>query len=486
MLYRPARLRASLTRAVWTVLGAIALATFLIAPLNGNLRYEAGVKLVSTHSAAATFSHRPLGFRLVMDAVFSVADQRTLGVVAYELVVRIALALIAVGAGALLWRGLLARAVPSAGWYGVVVVGSLILLGVISAGEPDWMAVVFTTAGVGVALLGRRRRPWPYAVLAGTLFVAAAAMKVVSLPTALVGLLAVALIDRRQALRTIVAATAVGLIYVTATLIWVPWEVQWLLDMGTVQSDARAALPEAPGYVATLALHRPVLLLVPVALVLAGWRERVVTVAAIAAGLAMIIGQGQYFDYHAIPLVVIATVAVFRGLLRLLSRLRRTAPPAGMLACLVCLALLYPGSTPWAGQLVRTADADGHRPPSTLERRDRKEAVARQVHQVIGGARVPVTYLTFGEWTYFLGNPTRCRYPSPLFLQRTRRPARLTTESYRENAACLSDPASRWLVRDPSWFRLRPQPEEIKAIIEQEWDCDAVQQVGELLLCPRR
>ena len=485
MLYRRTQLRASVTIVVLAVLGAVAAVTFLIAPLNGNLRYEAGVKLVSTHSAAATFSHRPLGFRLVMDAVFSVADPRTLGVVAFELVVRVLLAAVAVGSGLLLWRGLRARAVPHAGWYGGVVVGSLILLGPISAGEPDWMAVAFAAAGVGVALLGRRRH-WPYAILAGTLFVAAAAMKVVSLPTALLGLLAVALIDRRQALRTVIAATAVGLIYLAATLIWVPWEIQWLLDIGAVQNDAGDALPEATNYLTALVQKRPVLLLVPVALVLAGWRERLVTVAALAVCLAMILGQGQYFDYHAIPLVVVAAIAVFRGLLSLVGRIHRVALPAGALAGLICLALLYPGSTPWAAQLVRGAGPDNHRPPSTLESRDRKEAVAAEVHQVIGGAEVPVTYLTFGEWTYFLGNPTSCRYPSPLFLQRTRKPARLTTDSYRENVECLSDPASRWLVRDPSWFRLKPQPQEITAIIQREWDCDAVQQVGELLLCPRR
>ena len=81
------------------------------------------------------------------------------------------------------------------------------------------------------------------------------------------------------------------------------------------------------------------------------------------------------------------------------------------------------------------------------------EANASRVREVVGGADVPVTYLTFGEGTYFIGNPTDCRYPSPLFLQRTANTLRpVGTPSYQENLAGLSATDSRWLIWDPAWF----------------------------------
>jgi hypothetical protein len=49
------------------------------------------------------------------------------------------------------------------------------------------MAVVLASAQAGVALLGRRRRRL-WALLTGVLFAAAGGMKVVHLPTALLGL----------------------------------------------------------------------------------------------------------------------------------------------------------------------------------------------------------------------------------------------------------------------------------------------------------
>ena len=49
------------------ILIATAAATLLVVgyPLNGNLRYETGVHRVSGFSAADTFSHRPMLFRLI-------------------------------------------------------------------------------------------------------------------------------------------------------------------------------------------------------------------------------------------------------------------------------------------------------------------------------------------------------------------------------------------------------------------------------------
>jgi hypothetical protein len=297
-------------------------------------------------------------------------------------------------------------------------------------------------------------------------------------------------------------------------------------------------VPEAPAYFVQLAAERPVLIGLPAALVLATTRERVLVVIAAGVCCATILVQGQYFDYHAIPLVVVATVAVLRAL-----RGRLSAPiglaviglvivttvitslPGGWLgnhervlsgflvivgtagavwaamvssrradgrliassvAALTCLALLYPGASPWSARLLRVAEADGARPTTTLQDRARKEATARQVRQVVGGPEVPVVYLTFGEWTYFVRNPTSCRYPSPLFLQRTRKPDRLVTRSYRENLACLSTPEARWLIVDPSWFFVSRQPAAVTSVLDTWWDCDHGVTVSGLLLCPRQ
>lgn len=129
--------------------------TYLLAPLNGNIRYEAGVKEVVTASAAGTFSHRPLAFRMLIDGVFRLANALSVGTASFEFMVRVLVAA---------------------------------------------MAVVLATAGTGVALLGRRR-PWPWALLAGVFFVAAGRDEGRYLATALLGLAVVALVDRRQPIR---------------------------------------------------------------------------------------------------------------------------------------------------------------------------------------------------------------------------------------------------------------------------------------------
>jgi hypothetical protein len=105
----------------------------------------------------------------------------------------------------------------------------------------------------------------------------------------------------------------------------------------------------------------------------------------------------------------------------------------------------------------------------------------------IGGPDVPVTYLTFGDWTYFIRNPTVCRYPSPLFLQRTRYTlTHVGSPSYEENLACLSEPTSRWLIMDQNWFRISKTPPEVQARIHAQWNCSDGFESGGLKICPRR
>jgi hypothetical protein len=111
-----------------------------------------------------------------------------------------------------------------------------------------------------------------------------------------------------------------------------------------------------------------------------------------------------------------------------------TKQPLGLLvAALTTIALLYPPMTPFSAYLVRLSDNGMATVVKAVGTPARQENAAREIHQRIGGMNVPVTYLTFGDWTYLMRNPTVCRYPSPLFLQRTKyTTAHVGTWSYQE------------------------------------------------------
>jgi len=155
-----------------------------------------------------------------------------------------------------------------------------------------------------------------------------------------------------------------------------------------------------------------------------------------------------------------------------------------MVAALTTLALLYPATTPFAARLMwlsETGDATFAkiRPPS------RHEMTGRQIRRRIG-ENTAVTYLTFGHWTYFVRNPTHCRYPSPLFLQRTKfTTAHVGSVSYADNLRCVEEPTSQWLILDRRWFKLSKAPTELQVKVRQEWRCSAAFEVGGLTVCPR-
>jgi hypothetical protein len=370
------------------------------------------------------------------------------------------------------------------------------------------------------------------------LFVAAAAMKIVTLPTALIGLLVVGVLDRRQLFRSLVSSVVIGVLYVVVTMIWVPWEVTWLIDIRPLQPPFSASLHEAPMFFLASAAHWPAMILFPAALILANRTERLVVMAAVFLATASIVFQGQYFQYHAGTLFVITTVAVFRALksqvtnrtgigilaivvaaaaLSATSTAWRGSHQATwgavtiavavigigwalavrsqqiprrhlglVVAALTTLALLYPAMTPFSAGLVRMSGTGIPEVVRDLGTPTPEEGTAREVRRRIG-KNVPVTYLTFGDWAYFLGNPTFCRYPSPLFLQRTRyTTAHLESWSYQENLACIDEPRSQWLIVERGWFHLSKAPPELQARVAAQWDCGAAFKTGELTICPRR
>ncbi len=111
-------------------------------------------------------------------------------------------------------------------------------------------------------------------------------------------------------------------------------------------------------------------------------------------------------------------------------------------------------------------------------------AGAERVRQVVGEG--PVVYLTFGATTYLLGNPTRCRYPSPLFLQRPEAPGRASAATRGESLACLTQPDARWLVWDRTWLHRKGAAPDLIATIDGTWNCERAVLVDGLTLCPRR
>ena len=88
---------------VWVGVTTVALlgapAIYLVSPINGNIRYEAAVKQAGTSSAAGTFSHRPLAFRMLMDGVFRLAHALSVGTASFEPAVRLQAAARAIGSG---------------------------------------------------------------------------------------------------------------------------------------------------------------------------------------------------------------------------------------------------------------------------------------------------------------------------------------------------------------------------------------------------
>lgn len=490
-------------------------------------------------SASETFSHRPLGYRLLMDRVAQLADALSFGITSFEVVVRLIGLALAVGSGVLLWRGLLSHGVVAPGLHALVAVSGIVFMGATNSMEPDWMAPILAAAGTGAALVDRRRLRWPMAFLAGTLFVAAADMKIVTLPTALVGLLVVGVLDRRQLVRSLLGSVVVGVLFLVATLVWVPWEVTWMSDLRLVRHPILASMLEAPTFFLESAARWPAIVLFPAALILADRTERLVLAAAVLLAAMPIVVLGEYFGYHAATLCGVTAVALFRMLRwRVTTRIglgvlaivvaaavlaatstewrdshrmtwgtatiaagvlgigwalavrQRKAPtqPLGLAAAaLTTMALLYPAMTPISESPTRLSDTGTPTVVRGFGMPMEQADTARQIHQRIGGPHVIVTYLTFGEWPYFLRNPTACRYPSPAFLKLTKyTTAHTGTRSYQENQACIDEPTSQWLILDRRWLKLGKAPPELRARVAARWDCSAAFTIGGLTICPRR
>jgi len=527
----------------WVVAAAAVAALALLGYLvNDNIRYQVGVGRVSGYSVAETFSHRPIAFRLLSAAqawlpaqISRLAGPSTSwpGIVVFEAGFRLVAMLAAAGAAVLLWRGL-ARLGGVAAWpYGIAAFAALAFTAP-ATGEPDWMAALLTVAATGAALLWR---PVVGGTVGGLFLALAALVKISTLPVAAAGLAVLWVLDRRRGWLAGAAALISGLVAVG--LIWwlAPWEIGWLLDIRALQPDPWTwdHLFEARDYLLNLAARWPSVALVPAFFVRARPREAWTALAGVALTAFAFVYQGQYFVYHSIgfvtlsALLAVCTVQRSRGALRWpllvltawtlalfvtpaewrlahsvgldlvtgawvvglvvwqwwalrgrpgLSR-ARTDGWAGLLVLLAMLAT----QTPFSSESLTLGTA-GRTSVSDAQALQADIADAARVHALIG-ERTPVAYLTFGADTYTLGNPTRCRYPSPLFLQRGQADRLVSPATRQENLACLTDPAARWLIWDRTWLHRKGAPADLLATIDDTWDCDDASVIGRYTICPR-
>ena len=120
-------------------------------------------------------------------------------------------------------------------------------------------------------------------------------------------------------------------------------------------------------------------------------------------------------------------------------------------------------------------------------------STSRNLHVVLRGlsselgATTPVLYLTYGAVGYNMGNPTDCRYPSPVWFKvAIRDPSVERFASYRENVTCLSSPIPRYLILQPGWLDVSKLSPSVRATIDRTYDCSVALHAGGLLACPRR
>ncbi len=103
------------------------------------------------------------------------------------------------------------------------------------------------------------------------------------------------------------------------------------------------------------------------------------------------------------------------------------------------------------------------------------------------GQDTPVIYMAFGTVPYHMGNPTPCRYPSPLWLRHTDLDYVRRFFSYRDNEACLRSPTPHYLVLDPKWLPLESLLPKDFALVRRLYDCGSTALVeSRILACPRR
>ncbi|MFF5295530.1 hypothetical protein [Paractinoplanes globisporus] len=539
--------------AATAALAALAtIAVTSLSALNGDVRYALGCLETAGKGGVSIwdiFVSRPLAYKLLMAAL----DQGRLRLVGgtssdtTNLVIRIETYVVVVAVIAVLFLGVRRVAGRPAA---VGIAGATGLALVIAPPwhflEPDWVAALAAVLAVGAACAPRW--PWLGGLLAGPVAMLVVAVKLSTFPIALIALLVIGVLDRRRAAWATLSTVVCVALWYALTMRFQPWEWTWLRDLANLvhsepQGIHAADLLKLRYAVGDAAVLSPVLVLGPAAAVALvsratgrrRWAAAVVAVVAGGLSLAPAYGQGEFYNYHFASTVVLAAGA-WGAAFALRPGFRLPLAAATVLVTGVSLVLLrqpvpwrlahgvpvvwaYEGaavalavaagflagrkvvSLPWSAGVVALSFA--LLPPvlpgspyafSTYDYNVGNGGSADTELVELGrrlGPDTPVLYLTYGTINHAMGNPTTCRYPSPLWLQRGISIPRVRTRpSYADNLRCLTeDRDAKYLVVQNGWFRIPESAPEVRAAIDERFDCSPAARIPApppIVVCPVR
>ena len=535
------------------VLAALAAIVMASRPdLNGDVRYALGGLETAGRGGVSIwdiFISRPLAYKLLMAGL----DNARILLVGKSpgnttnLVLRLETYVLVVAVLVLLFLGVrrVAGRTVAAGIAGATGL-ALIIAPPWHFLEPDWVAALAAVLAVGAACAPRQ--PWLGALLAGPAAMLVVAVKASTFPIALIALLVICVFDRRRAAWTALSTVLFVALWYLLTKLFQPWEWTWLSDLANLvhskpQGIHIADVRRLRFAIGDAAVLTPILVLAPAAAVAlvrreAGRRQWVGVGAAVVAGglsLAPAYGQGEFFNYHFSSTVVLAA-AVCGAAFALCPGFRLPLAAATVVVTAVSLVLLHQpaswrlahaGSVVWAYEIVAVLLAvaawflagrttmslpwyagvvalcfallppvlPGY--PYAFSSYDYNIRVARSTDAALAdlgrrlGPDTPVLYLTFGPVNHAMGNPTTCRYPSPLWLQRGAVLPRMRTRpSYADNLRCLTeDGNARYLIVHTGWFSLSKSAPDVRALIDGRFDCSPAARIPApppLIVCPAR
>jgi hypothetical protein len=528
------------------VAGLVALASIVLtfaSALNGDVAYAlGGIETAGRGGVRLTdiFIARPVAYKLLVGGMDDLqallsgdAAQPT-----QEAILRIETIVLVALVTAVLYAGVRRLAGPRAAAGVAVATGlALIVAPPWHFLEPDWVAVLAGVLAVGAACAPRRL--WLGALLGGVGAMLVVAMKLATIPLALLALILIGLFSLRRAIWSAVSTAGFVALWYVLTKQLLPWEWIWLQDQADLVHDSPihhgirwVDIHHLLTGIGDVTILSPFVVLAPAAAAVlirrlpAGrprWVAAVTAVVAAGLSVAPAYGQGEFFMYHFAPLPVLAA-AVWGGAFALCPTVRiplsvlTVAAAAGsyvllrrdpqwrldqadhvtiaVFAVAAVLALLLwvtagrlTISGPWAVGVISLCaalvQASIPGTPYAFSSYNRATPVTGWSGQELVdlserlGRDTPVLYLSFGAVNHNMGNPTSCRYPSPQWLQRGATiPDVRTYRSYADNLRCLTDDKdAKYLVWQQKWFYLSRSSPEVRSLINARFDCSAAARV---------
>ncbi|NMO55270.1 hypothetical protein HH310_29310 [Actinoplanes sp. TBRC 11911] len=537
-----------------TVAALAALAAIVVASLsalNGDVRYALGGLETAGRGGVNfwdIFVSRPLAYKLLMAGL----DQVRLVFVGgasdtANLVLRIETYILVVAVVLVLFLGV-RRVAGRPAAYGIAGAVGLVLL--IAPPwhflEPDWVAALVAVLAIGAACV--TRQPWLGGVLGGLAAMLVVAVKTSTFPIALIALLVILVLDRRRAAWAALSTVIFVVLWYVLTKLFQPWEWTWLSDLANLvhskpQGIHIADLRKLRFAIGDAAVLSPIVVLAPAAAAAlvrreTGRRRWLGAAAAVIAGglsLAPAYGQGEFYNYHFASTLVLAT-GVCGAAFALCPGFRLPLAAATVVVTVVSLVLVrqpaswrlaHAGPVVWAYEIAAVGLAVAAwflssrtrmslpwfagvvvlcfalLPPvlpgspyafSSYDYNVRNGGSADAPFAALGkrlGPDTPVLYLTYGTVNHAMGNPTSCRYPSPLWLQRGAVLPRIRTRpSYADNLRCLrEDRDAKYLIVQTNWFSVPKSAPDVRALIDERFDCSPAARIPApppLRVCPAR